>query len=332
MAGGDIEFGSDSFLDVMANMVGILIVLVMVALMRAGEVTQAPAEHDKKAVAEIKSMAQESTNLETEVRRTAREIETLDRATTQRRTERDTLAMAVAERERDLEEERHKLDDKAQAAYDLRVALSNAESELLRIRSALQHVDENAKPTITTQKIETFPTPISRTVTGQEIHFQLRDNRICYVPMEALTKLFEEEVKRQLHRLQDTTEIADSVGPIEGFRMHYTVERIDVPVQVRGGQGTMSKLAYGFHLTPISSDQGELIEAALGNHSEFRAILKDYNPRSTTVTLWTYPDSFAIYRDVKKALYLSGFTVAGRPLPDGTPIGASSSGSKSAAE
>jgi hypothetical protein len=49
----------------------------------------------------------------------------------------------------------------------------------------------------------------------------------------------------------------------------------------------------------------------------------------TTVTLWCYPDSFAAYRQVREELHRLRIATAGRPLPDGAPIGGSAEGSKS---
>jgi hypothetical protein len=56
------------------------------------------------------------------------------------------------------------------------------------------------------------------------------------------------------------------------------------------------------------------------------------SPNRYTITIWTYPDSFDEFRKLKKILYQQGYAVAGRPLPEGMPIGASPSGSKSSAQ
>ena len=49
----------------------------------------------------------------------------------------------------------------------------------------------------------------------------------------------------------------------------------------------------------------------------------------TTITLWCYPDSFAAYRQVREEMHRIGIPTAGRPLPEGAPIGGSTEGSKS---
>src|SRR5438552_534521 len=50
------------------------------------------------------------------------------------------------------------------------------------------------------------------------------------------------------------------------------------------------------------------------------------------IAIWAYPDSFEEFRRLRKELYRMGYRIAGRPLPEGTPIGGSPDGSKSAAE
>jgi hypothetical protein len=49
----------------------------------------------------------------------------------------------------------------------------------------------------------------------------------------------------------------------------------------------------------------------------------------TTVTLWCYPDSFEEFRKLREELHRLGVPTAGRPMPEGAPIGGSTEGSKS---
>jgi hypothetical protein len=49
----------------------------------------------------------------------------------------------------------------------------------------------------------------------------------------------------------------------------------------------------------------------------------------TTITLWCYPDSFEEFRGLREELHRLGIPTAGRPMPEGAPIGGSTDGSKS---
>ncbi len=53
------------------------------------------------------------------------------------------------------------------------------------------------------------------------------------------------------------------------------------------------------------------------------------DPKTTAVTFWVYPDSFPLYRRLRDLLHERDFVVAGRPLPEGMPIGSSRHGTAS---
>jgi hypothetical protein len=129
--------------------------------------------------------------------------------------------------------------------------------------------------------------------------------------------------------------LSETVGPIEGWRLRYKLQRVDMTFDpnVRGPQqvGSFVRLQE-YTLIPVSGQMGEPLDEALRSTSQFRSSLAGLSPRDTTVTLWTYPDSFGEYRRLKEELHKAGYSVAGRPLPEGHPIGGSPSGSKSAAQ
>jgi hypothetical protein len=327
----EISFGSDSFLDVMANMVGILIVLVLIAVMCANHGSSTDEAQVKQAKAEVTSLADEATSLERDVKRLAGETAEVAQLTSARHLERDALALAATAQEHDLEDRRRGLDEKSREQFDLRRALDTAQANLEKVKFDL--ADKSADKRVEATKIETYPTPISHVVYGREAHFQLLHGRIALVPMDDLVKLFEEDARQNIQRLSERSQVVETIGPLGGFRLRYTLERLDVPTRMITGEGNgvTTRLSYGFTLIPVSSDLGETIDAALAPDSEFRRTIATFR-KDTTITLWTYPDSFALYRALKKDLYARGFVVAARPMPEGQPIGGSPTGSKSAAQ
>ena len=52
-------------------------------------------------------------------------------------------------------------------------------------------------------------------------------------------------------------------------------------------------------------------------------------PEHTTVTFWVYPESFALYRQLRDYLHQHNIEVAGRPLPQGQLIASSRNGKRS---
>jgi hypothetical protein len=324
--------GSDSFTDVVTNIVGILIILVLVVGIRAERAAvpepAAPAVSDE----ELAALRQEHDDLERDDQRLSFEIELAQQMAAAARAARDALQLEVAQREAQLQEGLARLDAESQAAFELRRKLSIAQGKLARAQADLRQLE--ARKRASTVRLVNYPTPLSQTVFGKEVHFQLRRGRVAYVPMDELVAAFKAHALKHAHRLQTEPEFTETLGPLEGFRMRYTMERIALPADVQmalGHAGMVGRLRE-FILLPVAADLGEPVAEARGPNSAFRGRLAGLVPRKTTITLWTYPDSFAAFRMLREDLYLAGFTVAGRPLPEGQPIGGSPDGSKSAAQ
>ena len=325
----DQEFGSDSFLDVVANVVGILIILVMVVGMRIKHAPAPPSEPPE--VVDLSAVAQQARSLERGTFHLAAQIQSLTREGLQQQQRHDQLAEELVLRQRELERQRQQLDAEADKQFMVQRELLSAQSLAEQLQQDITRVVES-KQAIT---IESFPTPIARAVDGKEVHFQLRAGRVTYIPLEELLKMLKADAPSQFWKLKDLPEATASVGPIGGFRLKYTFERIDVPLEDQlAGKRMISSVAQLSQWTLVPADNllGETAEAALADGSEFRSILSQLNPRQATITLWVYPDSFGLFREVRKELYHLEFATAARPLPDDSPIGGSPNGSKSAAQ
>jgi hypothetical protein len=127
--------------------------------------------------------------------------------------------------------------------------------------------------------------------------------------------------------------MTETLGPLDGFRMQYTLVRTERNVTTGVGVARASYVELErFVLLPESDDLGEPMDLALAPDSAIRRMLKDYPPDHTTITVWVYPDSFRDFRRFKTAMFNLGYATAGRPLPEGHPIGGSPDGSHSAAQ
>lgn len=312
--------GSDSFLDVVANMVGIVIILVMVAGLRSRQAPKRVAEKLAGAP-EVQALVQQEAAaqaLKAEVQRLADETAAVGAQGALAFRQREALAFEAARGRRDLEQERQALDAtrRTQFDHDRRLAAARAElSDLERRRAAA--AETPAKQV----QIINYATPISRLVEGKEEHFQLRGGLIARVPMDEFVERVPDELKQQAWKLRQLPEVTSTIGPIDGFRMRYLIVRA----------GNMIRLQQ-FELLPVSKDLGEPLQVALAPGSEFSRTIAGHTPRRTTITLWVYPDSFSEFRALKDHLRELGFVTAGRPLPADHPIGASIYGSRSAAQ
>jgi hypothetical protein len=323
-------FGSDSFLDVVCNVVGMLIILVVIVGIRAGQAGKVTTPDTAAAEQALSALQGEHSAAEAEVLRLANEMRSVAMQAQALSRERDAVAVLVAAGERMLEEQRKALDAHAQDDYGRRRAVADATQQLALLEQQLAAPLDRA-PTV---KLTSYQTPMSKSVNGKELQFQLRGGRVTMIPIEELLDRFKSDAQAKAYRLRNQPELTETIGPIGGFRMRYVLERIDASVeeQMRAGRSMSVVQLAEYTLIPDSMALGETLDEALASRSQFHADLTPYKPAETTVTLWTYEDSFKEYRALKEDLHRLGYAVAGRPMPHGQPIGGSPQGSRSAAQ
>lgn len=313
--------GSDSFLDIITNIVGILIILVVVVGERA---KTAPVELEPVPPSrELLSAHTESLQLEKDVHRLAAQMATVQSELRARFAERGRLSTLIGAIEHDLAERRESLDAQSRVRYDLDRELAVARDDLARLDAERREAERAAAPK--TIEIENHPTPIGKTVDSREAHFQLIRGRLAFVPYDSLVDRLRSSLRSNVARMQDQSELVDTLGPVEGFRLRYVIQRSAMP------GGSYFQVTY-VEFIPVSSQLGEPVDVALRPGSQFRETLQMFSPGRYTITVWCYPDSFDEFRKLKKELYALGYSVAARPLPEGMPIGASPRGTKSSAE
>ncbi len=328
--------GQDSFLDIVANLVGILIILVMVIGARA-KTAWVVSRDDPQAearLAELKSSWELSQNttaaLERDINDLDERTQAVQAATKLRAEERSRVQFVLASVERQIADRRQALDGASREEFDLRRELLDVDAELKQLADRTAAVESAAAPTAI---IEHLPTPMARTVFGQEVHFQMRGGRLTYVPMEELIEEMKSEMVVKAEKLRHSSHTTETVGPIAGFHLRYRLrlaertERTDFGILKR----QLPEFA-GFHLIPVSDALGEPFAAALKPGSEFLSRIERLNPESATITVWVYPDGFDDFRTLKRELFNRGFLTASWPLPAGQPIAGGPDGRRSAAQ
>ena len=325
--------GQDTFLDVVANLVGILIILIMVIGAQATDAmveaepddAQPPAAPpDPEAIRSVVSAVESDIHaIDAKLKRQELEI-------AYRRTERDKLLLVVMSVEQQFDEQRAGLDEQQQLQLQATRELLAAQAEMEDLkaqRSALEH-DRPAD-----NVIEHLPTPLAKTVFGTELHFRLLAGRLTYIPWDELVAQLKEDAPRNVAKLKDAAHVTETLGPIGGFRMKYTLRRVQQVAPAAGSLAVQQRVELDrFTLVSVRDDLGEPLQEALSEGSEFYASLQRFDPHRTTVTVWVYPDSFDQFRMLKAELFRRGFSTAGRPLPAGHPIGGSPDGSRSASQ
>ncbi len=325
--------GQDSFLDVVANLVGILIILIMVI---GAQTTDAIVDAQPDIVeptqtrADIDAARAAASAVETDIHDIDRKVKRQQLEVAYRRSERDKMLQVVMVAERQLEQARAGLNEQQQqhlqATRELLAARTELE-DLTNRRAAL----ENERPA--QNVIEHLPTPLAQTVFGTEVHFRLLRGRLTYIPWDALVAQLKDDAPKQVYKLKNAAQVTETLGPIGGFRLTYTLRRVQQIVGTSGGTAVQQRVELDrFTLHDVRDDLGEPLAQALADHSQLRDALRGADPNHTTVTVWVYPDSFAQFRELKTELFKHGFLTAGRPLPEGHPIGGSPSGSRSASQ
>lgn len=328
--------GQDSFLDIVANLVGILIILVMVigvrakdALLEAAPIA-AKAEATVKAEFDVEAVKKEARAVEQDIQRLTSTITREAMEIEYRRKERDKIQFLMASAEQAVEEKRSELSAGQQRDFDARRELAAARAELGGLEQSVE-VAEGAIPK--TAIIEHLPTPMAKTVFGKEIHFRLAGGKITYVPWDDLVDQLQQEARQKMWQLKDRTQITETIGPVGGFLMRYQLKRTQQVVTTRAGNSVQQRVELdNFVLLPVDDSLGEPIAEGFLEGSKLHSVLAANHPNKSTITVWTYPDSFNDFRELKQQLFSRGYLTASRPMPVGTPIGGSPRGTRSAAQ
>ncbi|MEM1304202.1 MAG: hypothetical protein AAGG46_04865, partial [Planctomycetota bacterium] len=235
------------------------------------------------------------------------------------------LATFVAQAEQQLAEKRDELADNDRQDYDSRVAIAEAQrrlDELTRERTAQFAAETQV------EVVESLPTPLAKTVDGDEMFLMLSEGKVAVIPLDALREQLYAEFERRVKQLMTRDSISFLVGPIGGFRMRFLAEK----VRIASPNGYRIVARPMWELMPNEDRIAEPVDVAIEEGSALMTELAAYTPRRTTVTVVTYADSFNEYRTLKKALYAMGYPVAGRPQPLGKPVIGSPQGTRSAAQ
>jgi len=326
--------GHDSFLDVVTNMVGILIILALVVGLR---IKNAPVSFEstqemRDAGQSLEKDQATEQSLRSEIAEISRQTDSVAREVFLRGQERNLLATAATAAEQEIRQRRERLEGTAKEDFDRARELAETRKKLGELDRQRAGLEAEKGETVV---VESYPTPLAKTVFDEEIQFQLRGGRIALVPVEKLVLLARDDARAKADKLVERgplPELTETVGPEGGFRFRYTVQRHDAVEQTPAGPARRVSLRLvRWTVIPIGNQLGEPVEVALGQDSQFRRVLPGLHP-GATATIWVYEDSFASFRQVRKELYRLGIPVAARPLPEGTMISGSPRGSRSEAE
>jgi len=371
-----LGFGSDSFLDVLCNMVGILVILIVIAGMRVNrapivltdtagiqeaslptvlddpielgepetmvwaveapppvEIPDLPSPAKPAPLAPLappQDLVDATSSMHVDLEALASQLAEID-------AEREALAERTDRAEREVAEVRAlvstaSVDQKtvAELAVLEKQDLASMKTSLAQLETELREARATA-PKVKILKHST--TPISRFVHGTEVHLRLNNNKVSVVPVDILVNRLQAQIQRQRDFLLSREYFESSVGPVDGYKMEFTLERAKAtPVEELNMGGRLIKMEVtGWQIEPDAGVIEETAEQALTPGSNYLRAIESAGPNAT-LTYWVYPDSFDAHRTLQENAQTLGWRVAARPLPEGVPIAGSPKGSKSLAQ
>jgi hypothetical protein len=187
---------------------------------------------------------------------------------------------------------------------------------------------EAAKKVPSAKQTLRYRTPVSKPLQTEELFFECREGRVSLIDIGALVEDAQRRMRESRDLLRRQWEVQDDTSQVGAFRLHFVVERERSNLELAAGTPPDERASYriglsSWQVVPLDPKRGETVEQALAPGSKFRRVIDAIDSNQTAVTFWVYPDSFAVYRKLRDALHDKDLVVAGRPLPDGYPIGMS---------
>ena len=328
-----INIGHDAFLDVVANLVGILIILLAIfgsqsgAAIRASMVDSDVVENEAieqawDETAEVTLRAETATR---DSQRLEQMVGVYDAKIAETKRARDWMLDQLAVMNREAETAFEVAGSQRLTQAREQSELESQQTLLEELQSQLDGLEKTDGPT---QMLEHLPTPMAKTVYDQEIHVRLKGHRLSVVPIEKLLDLVKESLRAQPSR-NGTTRFVDTVGPVGGFVANFVGLRQSG--MVRHGSAVRWReagMAIRTEFVPTPQTQSYSLDEVFAGRSDLSVELAGRDPATTTVTVWLYPDSFDDYRELKRYLYQRGFAAAARPKKMNESIAASPNGSE----
>jgi hypothetical protein len=325
---GDDIPGGDSFMDIVANIVGILVLLVVVVGVRAGRaiiVPEAVVSEDTETTEALKTklsdIVRQAYAEQSEVTELAGKVaSTVDEAG-RREAVRESAVLYNTTLRAELDEARKSLNSGDQRSLDSHNAIAQAQLKLDRLTRE-QVALASVAPEPDAEIVEVAPTPIVNGEAEELISFRLQKGRLIYVPLNELAK----DLSKSIHipTLIDPAKpvvTRETIGPIEGF-----VGEAEIGWSIRSAGGRVGPLPVlnMLRLREVTPMRGEEPEQAFSPGGYVSSRIELLDPKFIVIQLYVYADSFDTSAAVANRFRERGFRVAQFLKTDGSPIGVTS--------
>lgn len=355
----ELEFGSDSFLDVISNMVGILLILILMAAYRArsqpvesadiakaidGSITDNSAEQ-KPSLPPLLSMPQPADVASTPSLTDTEKNTELDRLLAQiaanqsriEQLERDIQRFDTASAGKALKltrdqhlftsEELEKLNAALAKALADRERLSNqfrsTSTDLSRLKEQLDKLNtELAKLEEQRTKKEQLNhkvMPIGLREQGPRVLFRVARGRVSVVPIDELLEQLGDKIRNNRDWLLRHKQLQGQLGPIDGYAARFNVIFEEYGERNQGLGWGQVKLDRIAFEPTTRVSQYEEPIAQALGPDGLFRRRLAEMSADRTIEVWVPSDSFGDYRQLLTFAQKQGFQVAGSPLPTGLP-------------
>jgi hypothetical protein len=342
------DSAQDSFLDVIANLVGVIIILVMLVGAKAtrdvmigkGQPTAPTASTphishatgDKRLQEELNAARSAALKSRSALEQAATQLVRIRQESTDFDAQRVTLAMHRSIVEEDIERRRNALDAEKQREFDVQRKIAEAQLKLDQLTQ--QQMGLLSGPE-TVEELESMPTPLAREIDEDAIHLRVKNGLVSVVPVTELMAEATSHLDEFHRRLQSSDQVVDTFGPISGYRVRVQVSRQVDPSSAGGPRAGQVQRVYFdplIEVIPTSEAIGQDVKSSLMPGGAVYQYLQSHRRVSPAVVLWMYTDSFDDFQIIKRTLWEMGFSLATRPLMPGSEIGFSPHGSKAAVQ
>lgn len=378
----ELEFGSDSFLDVICNIVGILIILIVVVAVkverqpiaeaealanaapvaptipdRESEYVQQHSDLDavklqhRQVATRMQELSDRKAALNREHVLVQEEISALQNQLAEHAADSSRSKVVLSEAEQEAEKLSADVDRLLNVLAGKEKALKNAitviqqeesvaseaEKQLRRTiveTTRLQELlDDVARPADSRPRLVHRIMPVSRRTEGEEVMFRMAEGQISEVPITELMKLAVDRVRKRISMLQRFRRLEDVVGPVGGYKMTFAIElnAFNSLEYLQYGGDSSKFNSFTQVIVPDATLVAESAADAVKPGSAFRQKLEAM-PAESAVTIVVYEDSFKEFAALREVAHGLQILVAARPLPVGTDIKISASGSASRAQ
>jgi hypothetical protein len=338
------ESARDSFLDVIANLVGVVIIVATLVgawanrdeiesrkdlptEQAASIVPQATPPYDGPREKDLEKARLEAMAARSELEKLATQLVQIRDEAAEFDNNRITLAMHRKVIEEDIEQRRNQLDADKQKEFDVQRQIGEAQIQLdllTKQQMGLLSVPE------TVETLESVPTPLARDVEGQSLYLRIKAGQLSVVPINELMSEAAKRADEIRRKLQQRGKVVETFGPMDGYRIQLSIIRQADPTSVTGpraGQIERFSIHPFVDILPTADAIGQDVEVTLAPGGAVYRYLEEHRRTTPTVLVLLHTDSFKHCAFIKRVLWQMGLSVAMFPIGPNDPLRASLGGS-----